>query len=97
MHLAGSLEFKRTISPLRSSKETSFGESFVEKAIENNRALSVARPMGLKLSVSHKYKNQAWSSVTVVLQLPVMTVLVCTPSAPNLSVPNMVQECPSYS
>lgn len=97
MHLAGSLEFKRIISPLHSSKETSFGESFVEKAIENNRALSVARPMGLKLSVSHKYKNQAWSLVTVVLQLPVMTVLVCTPSAPNLSIPNMVQECPRYS
>lgn len=69
----------------------------MEKATENNRALTVARSMGLKLSVSHKYENQVWCLVTVVLQLHVMTVLVCTPSAPNSSVPRMVQECPSYS
>lgn len=55
----------------------------MEKAADNNRALTVARPMGLKLCGNHKYEKQVCSSVTIVVQLGIRSVLVCTPSILN--------------
>lgn len=45
-----------------------------KKAGDSNRALIVARPMGLKLWVIHKYENQVCSLVKVVVQMGVRSV-----------------------
>lgn len=55
----------------------------MEKATDNNRVLIVTGPMYLNLRAKHKYENQVCFLVTIVVQLGIRAVLVCTPSALN--------------